>query len=106
MSLGGRIPSSGLPRTDLGSEISPLIVTLSAFLGRRGTTGTAGTTTVQLEVNGGAVTGATLSWTTSDGAYSLKTTTFTPVTIFAGDRISFRLTSAETNAFDVLTEAN
>jgi hypothetical protein len=106
MSFGGRLPVAGLPITDIGSEISPLGVFLSALRGRRASPGVAGTTTIELEINGSVVAGATLSWVPSDGAYALKTTTFTPTAVLVGDRISFRLTSSETNAFDVFVEAN
>lgn len=106
MGIGGRLPTAGLPETGLGVEIVPITTMLQYFRGRRSTPGTAGTTTVQLEINGSPVTGASLSWVSSDPAFTLKTATFTPTAIGPGDYVSIRLTAAETNAYDVHTEAN
>jgi hypothetical protein len=106
MALGGKIPTASLPLSSLGVEIASQASSLTEIKGRRGTAGASGTTTIQLEVNGSPVTGATLSWATSDGAYALKTATFASTPVAAGDRISFRVTSGETNAYDIFVEAN
>jgi hypothetical protein len=105
MQLGNALDSVSLPLTNCGIEIVQTAKTLTSFQARRGTPGTAGTTTIQLELNGAAVGGATLSWTTADAAFALKTVAIT-VAVVVGDRLSFRLTSAETGAEDILAEAN
>ena len=105
MQLGNALDAVALPLTNCGIEIVQTTKTLTSFQARRGTPGTAGTTTIQLELNGVAVVGATLSWTTADAAFALKTVAIT-VAVVVGDRLSFRLTSAETGAEDILAEAN
>lgn len=105
MQLGSALDSATLPLTNCGIEIVQTTKTLTTFQARRGTPGTAGTTTVQLELNGSPVIGATLSWTSGDAAFALKTVAIT-LAVVVGDRLSFRLTSAETGAEDILAEAN
>ncbi len=106
MALGGRIPTSSLPLSGLGAEIAAAAGAVTTIRGRRGVAGSGGTTTIQLEINGSPITSATLSWTSSDAAFELKTATFTSTALSAGDRVSFRVTAGETNAQDVFIEAN
>lgn len=95
MCVGGQL----VVQNNLGSEISVRSNTLVQMKGRRGVAGAAGTTTLQLEINGVPQTGATLSWTPSDAAFALKDVTFpSPIAVNSGDRISFRITSVETGA--------
>jgi hypothetical protein len=105
MQLGGRLPTSGLPLINIGSEISPIVATLVNFRARRGVPGVSGTTTIQLEVNGSPVAGATLSWTFADPAFTLMFVAISQA-IVVGDRLSFRLTSAEVNGEDIFAEAD
>ena len=100
MQLSGKIFSSV---TDIGIEIVGKSTHFTTFRGMRATPGSAGTTTIQLEIDGAAITGATLSWASTDPAYELKEVSISQ-TIEAGQRISFRTTSAETNARDIYTE--
>jgi hypothetical protein len=105
MQLGGFLDVPTLPLSGCGIEIAQDTKTLTLFQGRRGTPGTSGTTTIQLELNGVVVVGATLSWTPSDGAFVLKTIAIA-VSIVQGDRLSFTLTSAEVSGQDVFAEAD
>jgi hypothetical protein len=91
--------------TNLGIEISPIVATLVNFRARRATPGVSGTTTIQLEINGAPVGGATLSWTFSDPAFTLQSVVISQA-IAVGDRISFRLTSSEVNGEDIYAEAD
>lgn len=102
MVLGGKYSNVQLPLTGIGIEIAHTDTILKTFIGRRGVVGNSGTTTIQLEIDGAAIPGATLSWTTSDAAFALKSVPIDQ-TITAGARISFRLTSAETNGRDIYT---
>lgn len=79
--------------------------TLLLFQGRRGVPGTAGTTSVQLELNGVAVVGAILSWTPVDPAFDLQIIVIA-LPVVVGDRLSIRLLSAETGGEDVFAEAH
>lgn len=105
MQLGSALDSATLPLTNCGLEIAQVAKTLTVFRARRGTPGSSGTTTIQLEINGSAVVGATLSWTSGDGAFALKSVAIVQAVV-AGDRISFRLTSSEVGAEDILAEAD
>lgn len=105
MQLGNALDVPVLPLSGCGIEIVQTTKTLTTFQARRGTPGTSGTTTIQLELNGVAVIGATLSWTTADGAFALKTVAIT-LAVVAGDRLSFILSSAEVASQDILAEAN
>lgn len=105
MQLGGRFPTGGLPLTDIGNEISPIAATLVNFRARRGVPGISGTTTIQLEINGAPVAGATLSWVTSDAAFTLKSVVISQA-VAVGDRVSFRLTSSEVNGEDIFAETD
>jgi len=105
MDIGGKLDVPALPTTRFGVEISPGSVTLNKLYGRRGVVGTSGTTTIVLEVNGVQQATATLSWTTTDAAFALKTVTFTPVSIVLGDAVSLALTSAEAKGQDVFVVA-
>jgi len=107
MAIGGSLASAGtLPVTNLGSDLVMVNRTFTQLRGRRGVAGTSGTTTVQLETDGGAVGGATLSWTSSDAAFTLKTATISTVTT-PGTRLSLRLTAVEGgNPQDIFVEVN
>lgn len=105
MQLGNALDVPTLPLTLCGLEVVQTTKTLTTFRARRGTPGSAGTTTIQLELNGVLVVGATLSWTPVDPAFSLKTVAIL-VAVVAGDRLSFSLTSAETDGQDILAEAD
>lgn len=107
MNLQGPLVQLGpLPVYDLGSEIMGYKTTLIDFRGRRRVPGISGTTTIQLEVNGGAIPGATLSWSSTDPAFTLKEVTIN-LAVDPGDRLSFRLTSREGgNPEDIFTEVN
>lgn len=94
--FGVHMGVSGLysPGNNLGPDLVFSAGTLTEFAGRRGTGG-AGTTTVQLEINGAPVAGATLSWTNADPFAALKTVSGSwPVA--KHDYVSFRILSAET----------
>lgn len=103
--LGNALDAVTLPLLNCGTDIVSIVKTLTKFRGRRGTPGSSGTTTVQLELNGAAIVGAVLSWTPGDAAFSLKTVDIT-TTLAEGDRLSFRLTSAETGAEDLWLETD
>lgn len=105
MQLGSALDSVTLPLTNCGIEIVQAVKTLTVFRARRGTPGSSGTTTVQLELNGAAVGGATLSWTSGDGAFALKSVAIVQ-DVVVGDRLSFRLTSSEVGAEDILAETD
>lgn len=106
MALGGHLGFVALPFSGAGPEIADAGYTITSFKARRGVAGTSGTTTVQLELNGSTIGGATLSWTSSDAAFTLKTVTLSQA-IVAGDRISFRLTAVEGgDPQDIYAEAN
>ena len=106
MSLGGKLPTSSLPLINIGIEISSGTSVATKFRARRGTAGTTGTTTIQLEVNGAAIAGATLSWVAgTDANFALKTVTISQI-MSVGDRVSFRLTASETNAEDIYAEVD
>jgi hypothetical protein len=60
---------------------------------------------VQLELNGSPIGGATLSWTNGDAAFALKSVAIS-LLVAVGDRLSFRLTSAEVGGEDVFVEVN
>lgn len=93
--LGGRLDIPGLPLTGVGTELADGAATLTYFQARRGTAGTSGTTTIQLEINGAAVAGATLSWTGgTDASNALKNVAINQV-VALGDRITLRLTAVE-----------
>ncbi|SRR5579871_219934 len=103
--LGNALDAVALPLTNCGIEVVNLVKTLTDFRGRRGTPGTSGTTTVQLELNGAPIVGATLSWVPGDAAFALKIASIL-VAVAEGDRLSFRLTSAESGAEDLFLEAD
>ena len=95
LNLGGRLDIPTLPLSGVGIELSDGAYVLTYFQARRGTAGTSGTTTIQLELNGAVVGGATLSWTGgTDANNALKNVAISQV-IALGDRISFRLTAIE-----------
>ena len=103
--LGGPLDQVALPLVNCGTEVVNIVKTMTKFRGRRGTPGTSGTTTVQLELNGAPIVGAVLSWVPGDAAFSLQTVGIT-LTLAEGDRLSFRLTSAEAGAEDLWLEAD
>ena len=88
--------------TDLGSNLIPRAGTLTLFQARRGTAGGAGTTTIELEVNG-TPTGDTLSWPNTDANFTLKSVVISQA-VTLGDRVSFRVTAAETAASDLFAQ--
>lgn len=92
MTVGGELEIL----TNLGTELVEGL-TLVMFSARRGVAGTAGTTTIQLELNGSPVGGAVLSWTNADAAFARKTVVISQATS-AGDYVSFRITSVETGS--------
>lgn len=103
--IGPDLDTFSLPFVNAASEIVSTGTTLTIFRGRRAVAGSAGTTTVQLELNGAAVGGAVLSWTSADIAFTLKTVSIA-LAVVAGDRLSIRLTSAETGGEDVFAETD
>jgi len=107
LAIGGSLNSAGaLPVSGLGSDLVMINRTFTQLRGRRGVAGTSGTTTVQLETDGTPVGGATLSWTSADSAFALKTAIISAVTS-PGTRLSLRLTSVEGgNPQDVYVETN
>jgi hypothetical protein len=97
---------SSLPFTNVGSELCGGPVTYVDFRARREIPGISGTTTIQLELNGSAVLGAILSWTSLDGVFALKSTTIS-VSSTGGSRLSFRVTSIEGgNPQNIFAEVN
>lgn len=97
-----RVPGALSVLTGLGIQLAPYGGTISSLIARRATPGISGTTTVSLEVNGAVLSPAvTLSWASTDGAFALKSTTFPPVRVAAGDRISLRVTACELSAQDI-----
>lgn len=107
LAIGGSLNSAGtLPVTGLGSELSLVNKEFTQIRGRRGVVGDSGTTTIQLENDGIAVGGATLSWTSSDIAFALKTNTISTVAV-PGTRLSLRLTAVEGgDPQDIYVEVN
>jgi hypothetical protein len=104
MAIGGHLGSAVLPLSRAGIEVAQRAVTLARFQARRGTPETSGTTTVELEVNGSVVAGSTLSWTSADAAYALKSAVISQAVVL-GDQVSLRLTGAGVDAEDVYAEA-
>lgn len=95
-----------LPFVEVGLEVCGIATTYTIFRGRRQIPGTSGTTTIQLELNSVPVVGATLSWNSTDAAFTLKTTAIS-VAVTGGDYLSFRVTSIEGgNPQNIFTEVN
>jgi hypothetical protein len=107
MNVLGNLAFAGpLPRVNIGPELTGGPTTYIAFRARRGIPGSAGTTSIQLELNGVAVVGAILSWLSTDAAYTLKSIGI-GVAVIAGDRLSFRLLSREAGSpRDIYAEVN
>ena len=106
MALVGGLDSAGiLPVVRLGTEIAGKTLTLTTLRGRRDVAGISGTTTIQLEINGVAISGATLSWTSADADLTLKTALIAEP-IVPGDAVSFRLTSRESGAENIYIEVD
>jgi hypothetical protein len=107
MNVLGNLAFAGpLPRVNIGPELTGGPTTYTAFRARRGIPGAAGTTSIQLELNGVAVAGAILSWISTDVAYTLKSIGI-GVPVIAGDRLSFRLLSREAGSpRDIYAEVN
>jgi len=103
--LGGEFDSISLPLTNIGSELIPNNTVLTKFMAQRGTAGSSGTTTIQLELNGNAISNATLSWDSTDKDFALKIVNIN-VEVMVGDRISFRMTSKEIGASDIFAVVN
>ena len=104
--LGNLAFAGPLPATNIGPELTGGPTTYIAFRARRALPGSAGTTTIQLELNGTAVGGAILSWTSADVAFTLKSIVIA-VGVIAGDRLSFRITSREAGSpRDIYAEVN
>ena len=107
MNAVGNLQNAGsLPVTNIGPELTGDSATLIWFRARRGFAGSSGTTTIQLELNGTPVIGATLSWTSIDPNFTLKFVAIS-VAVVPGDRLSFRLTSREGGSpRDIYAEVN
>jgi hypothetical protein len=105
LQIGGQLDAATLPLANCGTEIVRAPRRFLSMRGRRGTPGSSGTTTVQLELNGTPIGGATLSWTNADAAFELKTVSIS-LLVAIGDRVSIRLTSAEVGGEDVFVEVN
>lgn len=106
MALAGPLNSAGtLPVTRIGSEIVGKTLTLTTLRGRRDIAGSSGTTTIQLEINGTPIGGATLSWTSADTDLTLKTALISQGVV-PGDIMSFRLTSRESGAENIYVEVD
>ena len=105
MALGGQLDCPTLPLSRVGIERASAAVTLTRFSARRGVPGTSGTTTIQLEVDGAAVSGATLSWVPADAAFTEKVIGVSQAIVLGND-VSFRLTAAEVGAEDIYAEAS
>jgi hypothetical protein len=105
MGLQGRFNQISLPFTDIGINIVDKADTLLNFRARRGIAGSSGTTTIQFELNGSPVVGATLSWIPADADMALKSIAIA-VAITSGDRISFRLISKETGGQNIYAEVD
>jgi hypothetical protein len=104
--LGNLSFAGSLPAVNLGPELTGGPTTYIDFRGRRAVPGTAGTTSIQLELNGTPVGGAVLSWLSSDPAFTLKSAVIA-LAVVAGDRLSFRLVSREAGSpRDIYTEVN
>lgn len=103
--MGQELDAFTLPFLNAASEIVASVATLLSFRGRRAVPGSAGTTTIQLEHNGAPVVGAVLSWVPGDAAFALKTVAIS-LAVAAGDRLSIRLTSAETGGEDIFAGAS
>lgn len=104
--LGNLSFAGGLPAVNIGPELAGGATTYIDFRARRGSPGSSGTTTIQLELNGSPVGGATLSWASTDPAQTLKSTIIA-VPVIAGDRLSFRLLSREGGSpRDIVSEVN
>lgn len=103
--IGGSLNSAGsLPIINLASTILSINRTFTNMRGRRGIPGASGTTTIQAEINGSPITNATLSWDSTDAAFTLKTSEFTQ-TVIPGDRVSLRITARELgNPQDIFVE--
>lgn len=102
MAIGGNLPTTAFPYTELAPRIAGAGASINTMGFRRATPGNSGTTTIQLQVNGADVPGATLSWTPADGAWALKTVTFADFVVSQYDRITLTLSSAEPGAADVI----
>lgn len=105
MTIGGNLSTPTLPSVNLGVEIENQATTLTILQGRRGVPGTSGTSTIQLEINGAAIGGASLSWASTDAAFTFKSVAISQA-VAVGDYVSFRLTAAEANGEDIFLEVN
>lgn len=104
MQIGGELEDFDPPTTRLGTEIVRKSVTLTNFRARRALAGDSGTTTIELEVDG-SPSGYTLSWTSSDSNWALKSTVIS-VAVTPGQAVSLKLTSAEDDAEDIFAEVD
>lgn len=100
--VGQDLGALDLPAFNLASDVMSVAGNVDSIRARRATPGSSGTTTIQLELNGSPVSGATVSWTTSDGAFAEKTASFGPQAVVAGDRLSIRVTATEVGGEDVI----
>jgi hypothetical protein len=107
MNALGNLTFAGLlPATNVGPELTGGPTTYIDFRARRGSAGSAGTTTIQLELNGAAIVGAILNWTSADPNFTLKSVVIA-LPVIAGDRLSFRITSRESGTpRDIYAEVN
>ena len=99
LSLGGSLDAAVTPLTGLGLEVVFINENLTKLQGIRVTSGSSGTTTIELEVNGTA-SGDTLSWLSTDADNTLKTATIS-LALSIGDRLTFRVNSVEVGAEDI-----
>lgn len=101
MSLYGPLDNATLPLSGIGQEITIDEVNVSTFYAMRVVAGISGTTTIQLEINGQPINGATLSWDSNDPNNSIKTIDISEK-ILDNSTISFKLTSAENGAEHII----
>lgn len=104
LNLVGYLDAAVTPLLGLGLEIIQTDDVLTTFQAVRGTSGTSGTTTIELEKNG-AGTGDTLSWTSSDSDLTLKSADIS-VSVTQGDKLTFKLISKEAGASDIFVRVS
>jgi len=93
----GRLRATG---EELGAELVTSGFVATRFAARRRRKGNGGTTTIELFKNG-VTTGLTLSWTSADADEAVKASVIS-LALTQDDRVSFKITSAEASARDIL----
>lgn len=101
LSLLGSLDALSLPLLLVGPELVQQATTLTKFHGKRRIKGSAGSTSIQLELNGAPVSGAVLTWPNTDANDTPKTAVISQA-VSVLDVISFRVLSVETGAEDIL----